>query len=86
MCELLTSNDDSLAAVVENITTEKHNIYLINLYEILHIIHVEVSAETVKTVHLYKIVGRKKHENIFLVVSKVLFYGLVFFFYQLKLN
>jgi len=43
MCELLTSNDDSLAAVVENITTENHNIYLINLYEILHIIHAEVS-------------------------------------------
>jgi len=79
MCELLTSNDDSLAAVVENITTEKHNIYLINLYEILHIIHVEVSAQRQLKLYIYKIVGRKKHENIFLVVSKVLLFKIILY-------
>lgn len=43
MYELLTPNDDGSAVVLQNITTETHNVYLINLYEILYLIHAQVS-------------------------------------------
>jgi len=42
MCELLTSNDGS-AVILQNIVTESNYIYLVEIYEILHLIHAEVS-------------------------------------------
>ncbi|XP_018345328.1 PREDICTED: uncharacterized protein LOC108750410, partial [Trachymyrmex septentrionalis] len=42
MCELLTSNDDGSAVILRNIVTESNYIYLVEIYEILHLIHAEV--------------------------------------------
>ncbi|XP_011689741.1 PREDICTED: uncharacterized protein LOC105451161 [Wasmannia auropunctata] len=50
--ELLTPNDDGSAVVLQNITTETHNVYLINLYEILYLIHAQMHPIS----HIEKIV------------------------------
>ncbi|KYM97223.1 hypothetical protein ALC62_12090 [Cyphomyrmex costatus] len=43
ICELLTSNDDDSVVILQNIVTENDNMYLIEIYEILHLIHAKVN-------------------------------------------